>query len=223
MKDIVKLARVILLAFLLITTSYVYGQTHLHFKVTQPERLVAEAGQLKRVQAGRLVQLGGSPTATGGYPPYTYSWTYTQATDSFSVPNPLVIVEIEVSYTLVVTDRQGCTSRDSVLIDTVEVTDTVFIPDTVTTIPDWVHSPALSGANILFIAAYDKHLHKISLRCADGVRLPARVNIVDILGHTVYSSVLYGKNKLFDVPRLPKGVYFVRIDSVNHVCKFMVQ
>jgi hypothetical protein len=79
--------------------------------------------------------LGGNPSATGGIPPYTYTWscnystnianfTFNQTASSFlndtTIANPQIISVVEtndsVMFHLTVTDSEGNSSSDSVLI-----------------------------------------------------------------------------------------------------------
>ncbi len=85
-----------------------------------PPVLTAEAGTNQSITCGSVVILGGSPTATGGTPPYAYQWScdqpscnITNSTDA----SPTVIPDFrETIYTVVVTDGNSCVASDSVLV-----------------------------------------------------------------------------------------------------------
>ncbi|MES2620413.1 MAG: Ig-like domain-containing protein [Bacteroidota bacterium] len=67
--------------------------------------------------AGDSVQIGGSPAATGGSIPYTYSWTPTTNLFTATDSNPWVKgLTSSQAYTLVVTDANGCTAGDVVQV-----------------------------------------------------------------------------------------------------------
>ncbi|MCB9231606.1 MAG: hypothetical protein H6581_08085 [Bacteroidia bacterium] len=57
--------------------------------------------------------LGGNPAASGGTGPYTYSWSPANNLSSTSVANPTVVYS-GLTYTLSVTDANGCVGTDSV-------------------------------------------------------------------------------------------------------------
>lgn len=62
------------------------------------------------------VTLGGTPTATGGVPPYTYQW---QPVSNFSNPtasNPSITVSVTTTFTVTVTGSNGETKKDTVTI-----------------------------------------------------------------------------------------------------------
>jgi len=75
------------------------------------------------------VQLGGNPTASGGIPPYTYSWettwtvgswTYTASDflDDTTLANPTVIYTGEhLTFYLTVTDSESNTGIDTIVVD----------------------------------------------------------------------------------------------------------
>jgi hypothetical protein len=67
-------------------------------------------------------QLGGNPTATGGVAPYTYQWINTGTCGSFSSqssPSPTFNTCTGSSLIrLIVTDANGCSGLDSVVVDT---------------------------------------------------------------------------------------------------------
>ncbi len=83
-----------------------------------PQTLQAEAGNAHKIcaAAGTPVNLGSTPTALGGTPPYTYSWLPTAGLSSAGVPNPVATVSVTTTYYLTVTDAKGCVAVDSVTI-----------------------------------------------------------------------------------------------------------
>jgi len=67
--------------------------------------LVANAGVDKGVTpAAPSVTIGGSPSATGGVPPYNYSWSPTTDLDNPNSANPTASPTTTTAYTLTVTD-----------------------------------------------------------------------------------------------------------------------
>lgn len=95
------------------------------------ERPTAWAGDPVTVHPGEPAILGGSPTATGGTPPYFYSWTVLADSGATVAPpnaaNPTFIgqVEREFPVQLLVTDSSGFVAPPSLV--TVLVLDWIFI------------------------------------------------------------------------------------------------
>ncbi len=76
----------------------------------------ADAGTDAGITAGGSVVIGGSPTASGGTPPYTYSWTPTTDLNDASIANPTASPAVNTTYTVTVTDSKGCTDSDDVTV-----------------------------------------------------------------------------------------------------------
>ena len=76
----------------------------------------ASAGSDQTVCSGNPVAIGGSPTAGGGTGPYTYSWTPTTGLSDATAANPTATVTSATTYTVTVTDHNGCTASDSVVL-----------------------------------------------------------------------------------------------------------
>lgn len=78
--------------------------------------LVISAGPAQSVCIGDSVVLGGSPTASGGTAPYTYSWTPTANMNNPTSANPHVQILTTTMFYLTVIDSTGARKVDSVLI-----------------------------------------------------------------------------------------------------------
>ncbi|MCJ7808534.1 MAG: hypothetical protein MUP73_07590, partial [Dehalococcoidia bacterium] len=75
---------------------------------------VADAGFDAGFCVGDSVQIGGSPTGSGGAGGYTYSWTPVAGLDDASIANPTV--SAANTFTVNVTDANGCWDTDDVIV-----------------------------------------------------------------------------------------------------------
>jgi len=85
--------------------------------VTVHPELVADAGEDKIVAKGSSVGIGGEPTASGGTVPYTYSWTPTLGLDNPNIANPTANPNDTATYTVTVTDDNGCQNTDEMTVE----------------------------------------------------------------------------------------------------------
>lgn len=88
-------------------------------KVTQRPNPTVNAGRDTGWCAGSSsvpVVLGGSPTASGGTSPYTYTWSPSTALSSASIANPTSTTTVGRTYALQVTDNFSCVGRDTIII-----------------------------------------------------------------------------------------------------------
>lgn len=83
-------------------------------------------GQDTTVCLNEPVLLGGMPTASGGTPGYTYSWTPSSGLSCTTCPNPIALPQVTTTYTLVVTDANGCTDEDTVRVKIFPLTPVTF-------------------------------------------------------------------------------------------------
>lgn len=95
--------RIIKIFFLIFCASQLSAQSFL-------APLSANAGSNTGVCPGDSVKIGGNPSASGGTPPYTYSWQPTIGIDFPNSPNPNAFPSTPTNYTLTVTDGSGNTS-----------------------------------------------------------------------------------------------------------------
>jgi PKD repeat protein len=76
----------------------------------------ADAGVNEEIYKGSSVGIGGSPTASNGTSPYTYSWSPTTGLSNAHVPNPSASPTSTTTYTVTVTDDHDCKDSDSVVV-----------------------------------------------------------------------------------------------------------
>ncbi len=79
-------------------------------------QLTANAGPNQAVCQATSVTLGGSPTATGGTPPYTYYWAPTTNLNNYHLANPTANLNTTTTFTLIVTDSTGISDTTHVTI-----------------------------------------------------------------------------------------------------------
>jgi gliding motility-associated-like protein len=72
----------------------------------------ANAGNDKGVCPGESTPVGGTPSAAGGLPPYTYSWQPTTGLSAPNTANPISTPSASITYTLTVTDDTGAVRTD---------------------------------------------------------------------------------------------------------------
>jgi uncharacterized repeat protein (TIGR01451 family) len=92
----------------------------------------ADAGDDEEICPGGSVVIGGDPTASGGTPPYSYSWTPTEGLDDATLANPTASPASTTTYSVLVTDDNGCEASDSVTVTVNELPDcTITAPSVV--------------------------------------------------------------------------------------------
>ncbi len=84
---------------------------------------IANAGNNLTVPSTASAILGGNPTASFGKPPYTYAWSPVTGLDYSSVANPVDSgITANTTYTVQVTDSNGCTASATILVDVITCT-----------------------------------------------------------------------------------------------------
>ncbi|MCY7410167.1 MAG: DUF3494 domain-containing protein, partial [Chitinophagales bacterium] len=86
----------------------------IHVKVNAAPQV--NAGYDRFISIGSSTQLGSSNTATGGLPPYNYSWNPATALDDSVIEKPISTPVNSSTYTLTVTDANGCKGNDAVSV-----------------------------------------------------------------------------------------------------------
>ena len=86
----------------------------------------ANAGANRTICSGTTVNIGGAPTGPAGS---TFSWTPTTGLSSASASNPSATPLITTTYTVNVTDANGCTNTDAVTISVNPLPTTNAGPD----------------------------------------------------------------------------------------------
>lgn len=75
---------------------------------------IVSAGPDKSVCPNAPTTIGGSPSASGGNPPYNYTWQPTTGLSNPTSPNPTVTTSVSITYTLTVQDNNDSIVKDYV-------------------------------------------------------------------------------------------------------------
>ncbi|MBL4657722.1 MAG: hypothetical protein JKX73_06955, partial [Flavobacteriales bacterium] len=78
--------------------------------------LSAGAGIDDTICTGNSVIIGSGSTGSGGASPYTYAWLPSASLDDATLANPTATPGSITTYTLTVTDANGCTSQDTMVV-----------------------------------------------------------------------------------------------------------
>lgn len=106
--------------------------------------VLANAGKDTALCSGSSLILGGSATAIGGTGPYTYRWSGVNVTDT-ALANPVVAAVADKSYYLTVTDANGCTNLDTIVVNTSN--------QDINIVTDSVVSTCVTGVGGIYITA----------------------------------------------------------------------
>jgi len=189
----------LLIVTMLLPISNAFSQYHVEISVNQPSALKANAGGHQSIEKGDTIQIGGNPSALGGYGNYSYAWSPESSLNDDTLANPMAWPDESTDYILTVKDSLNC--RDS---DTVDVS--VVVTNVSTTSDkevDIYPNPALDELKI-DIPGDLKGVYKIDL--------------VDLHGRTIYSDKvgLSGISKYrLNLDVISSGVYIVKIKKGN--------
>jgi len=108
--------KLLFISLLFFCISYLYSQNYYSVSVVQPPTLVTSAGSDVSTCFYDSVQIGSVNLATGGLPPYTYSWFPTYGLSDTLIPNPMALPDDTTTYTITVTDQNNCTSWSQITV-----------------------------------------------------------------------------------------------------------
>src|SRR6185436_6886566 len=175
-------------------------------KVTYLARPTASAGSDKSLCDGSTVSIGGSPTASGGTSPYTYSWSPSTALSSSTAANPNATPHSSTSYIVTVTDANGCTKKDTVVVNN----NTITYTWTGATSSDWTTSSNWSPAgvpdscdNVIIVSATNDPVYNSAGTYLNS--LTVNSGTLDMNG----SSVTISRNAIFNSGTLLNASFFI--------------
>ncbi len=201
-KDLLKIP--MLLCFGMVFRLAAGQSTTFSFTHNQPAAaLVANAGADATICDGSSTPIGGSPTGSGGTPPFAYDWLPTSDLSLSTAPNPDASPTggpTSVDYMITITDSRGCTASDTMTV-------------TVDTCAG-IGNPADIGTSSIFPNPNNGNF-VVEVKLVNQPRL-AKITILSIDGKQVYSRDVTASNRLIreeiKLAGLSKGNYIVNID-----------
>lgn len=155
-------------------------------------QLYVSAGSDFTICAGDSSAIGGSPTASGGTPPYSYSWSSNPAGFASGSANPVVSPAITTTYFVTVTDDDNCALSDTILVTFDLCTGIEYSPDDINV--SFYPNPATGNIEI-----------KTSQQ--------AEIEIINIQGQIINSMAVIGNKTIVDLSAFPCGMYFVKVKT----------
>jgi hypothetical protein len=188
------------------------AQTNINLSVSQPPQLIVNAGEDATIDVGEDITLGGSPAATGGSGNYNYSWNHTSYLDNSIIEHPLATPPGNLTFTLTVTDENGCSESDAVSIIVIGGSG---IDDNMKNLSINIFpNPGDGSFTITFSSAFNEK--------------DLRIKVTNLSGQKVYEEICAikpGMEKEIDISYLPEGFYILTIDgeSTHHERQLIIQ
>ena len=176
------------------------AQTTVNISAPQAPELIADAGEDATINVGEDITIGGSPAATGGSGNYSYLWNRKSYLDYEFIANPVATPTGNMTFTLTVTDDEGCTASDEIYI---AVTGGSGISNSETDINLNIYPNPGSGT---FTIAIENLLNERQLK----------ITITGLSGQKVYEDICeiaLHLEKEIDLSNLSKGCYILTISG----------
>lgn len=187
-----------------------FPQTTVDLSVNQPPELVADAGEDTTINEDDNIVLGGTPAASGGTSPYSYYWNWQSYLDDYTLPNPLATPTGSMTFTVIVTDANGCTDSDIVIID---VSGGSGLSDVESGIRFNIYPNPTSGSFTIDInnITGDKEM---------------KISILSLSGRRVYEEIFKVNDRLeeeINISGWSRGYYIIKIDGEStHITKQLI-
>ncbi len=127
--------------------------------VTEPGALIASAGTDVSLCNGDSTVLGGLPAASGGVSPYSYLWMPSTYLNANNIEAPVSIPQSDISYSLQVTDSNGCVANSTINIvvnplptPTITISNDTLVTPIAMSYQWLLNGSALSGATNVYYA-----------------------------------------------------------------------
>lgn len=159
-------------------------------EVTQPPQLLATIVDVWDDATGSSSG-GAIASAGGGTPPYSYLWN-----DPLTTANDTLNNVAEGTYTITITDSNGCVSSNSV-----DIANTLSIHDLESVI-GFHPNPTQNTVTI--------YSDQIDLMHRD-------IQVFNALGQLMLKEEISSNAFEIDLSRMPGGVYFLSIEGINHM------
>ncbi|HNW90424.1 MAG TPA: CARDB domain-containing protein [Bacteroidales bacterium] len=177
-------------------------------QVTFYQPPVVEAGRDTTIGHGESLVIGGDPTAFGPGP-FVYNWIPSASLNNSTIPNPLAMPDTTTTYTVFVTNAEGCENYDTVVI----------------TVGPAGISDVNANSNI---SVYPNPTYEILYISVEGIKNgPIEICLTDILGQQIKKELLGISNSKIEIKikmnikELASGIYFLSVysDSIKKIVK----
>lgn len=200
----------IIAVIIILVSQTAFSQTTVDLSVDQPPELVADAGDDATINVDDNAVLGGSPAASGGTGPYSYYWNWASYMNDRTLPNPVATPPGTMTFTVMVTDANGCSDSDAV---TITVSGGTGISDMEEGIRLSIYPNPTSGS---FTVDIDNITGDRELK----------ISILSLSGQKIYEKIFKVKTSLeeeINISEWQRGYYIIKIDGEStHITKQLI-
>jgi len=207
--------KLLLTLLLIFSIFWSFSQNYYSVTVVQPPTLVANAGPDVSTCFYDSIQIGSANLATGGQPPYTYSWFPTYGLSDPTIPNPMALPDDTTTYTITVTDSNNCITWSQM---TVMINACAGINKLANKF-DVVVYPNPNSSSIFNISISGKRLYT-----------DYSIIVYSVYGQEIFNQKITADdvnwNGLIDVgSNVSKGIYFLEIENrhIKNYQKIIIQ